>query len=173
MYALGRNFDCGDPTKGEQQLHKILRRLFRGLFHYVAYGVGDLSAEGGNSLGVRWFPGEVTRRYPRNQATAGGNTPSTCIVTLFCLEVHRPRSVASQSAIIAGSPCIARRGRVNARECRGGGLLEKSQGSWDLALSGSIRPSVRCMASRTTVLQLLSTRLCPRGLRRDLEHFLG
>ena len=39
--ALRRNFDFADATEREQQLYKILWRLFRRLFHNVANSIGD------------------------------------------------------------------------------------------------------------------------------------
>jgi hypothetical protein len=39
--ALGRNFDFSDPTEGEQQLYKVLGRLFVGLLHDVADSISN------------------------------------------------------------------------------------------------------------------------------------
>jgi hypothetical protein len=43
--AVGRDFDFTNATEGEQELHEVLGRLFRSLFHNVPDGVGDRGLE--------------------------------------------------------------------------------------------------------------------------------
>jgi hypothetical protein len=43
--AVSGDFDFRDATEGKEQLYEIFGRLFRGLFHNVANGVGDCGLE--------------------------------------------------------------------------------------------------------------------------------
>ncbi len=69
--AVFGDFDFGNPTEGEEQLYKVLGRLFRGLFHDMGDSVGDCSLEH-HALGVEasqvdahelpWLQHQFTRR---------------------------------------------------------------------------------------------------------------
>jgi hypothetical protein len=45
MDAVGGDFDLADTAEREQELYKVLGRLFRGLSHDVANSVGNRSLE--------------------------------------------------------------------------------------------------------------------------------
>ena len=62
MDAIGWNLDFADSTEGEQQLHEILRRLFRSLPYDMGDGIRDRSLEH-NALGL-----EASKVYPYDLA---------------------------------------------------------------------------------------------------------